>query len=175
MDSQGNSISFHITNHRQFGQNWDQIPWPSHVIYPGFICFQCRNTTWILDKFNTHTRNKVWAETFRETFNLDELINLHWKFEGRLDEFSRSFPLKSRSVSNTMEGRWYNCCCLLCAHSINSCNVSNFNPGFNIIKIPKSSLDFVIANSNKERNESEGDEITDDSTFRIKFEFLKGR
>ena len=27
--------------------NWHQIPWVFHVIYPGVICFLCKNMTWI--------------------------------------------------------------------------------------------------------------------------------
>ena len=39
MNFHWNSMSFHITNWRQFGPNPRQIPWPFHVIYSGFIYF----------------------------------------------------------------------------------------------------------------------------------------
>ena len=52
-DSDGNSMPFHTTNRRQFGQNPHRIPWQFHVIYSGFICFPCWIMTWILDKFKS--------------------------------------------------------------------------------------------------------------------------
>lgn len=50
VDSHGNSISFHITNRRQFGRNRHLFPWRVHVIYPAIICSPCRHMTWILNK-----------------------------------------------------------------------------------------------------------------------------
>ena len=49
MDSLGNSMSFHVTDRRQFGPNGYRIPWLFHVIYLGFICFpyaQTWNSIW---------------------------------------------------------------------------------------------------------------------------------
>ena len=61
--SHGNSMPFPITNRHKSqpsGPNPHQIPWLFHVIYPGFICFSCRNMTWILDKFKVQVMEFPW-------------------------------------------------------------------------------------------------------------------
>ena len=58
--------SFYIdTNRREFGQNWDQIPWPWNVIYPGFICSPCWKMTWILDKGKSWHLLRKWRDFHR--------------------------------------------------------------------------------------------------------------
>ena len=53
-----------ISRHKstEFGPDPHQIPWPFHVIYPGFICFPCWNMTWILDKFKSLTFHGICSE-----------------------------------------------------------------------------------------------------------------
>ena len=53
MDSHGSSMSFYVTNRRQFGPNPHQIPWLFHVIYTGFVCFLCIKMAWMLDKLKS--------------------------------------------------------------------------------------------------------------------------
>ena len=44
MNFYGNSMSFHVTNQRQFGPNPHQIPWLFPIVYPRFIFFHAQ--TW---------------------------------------------------------------------------------------------------------------------------------
>ena len=52
----GFSRKFHVISFHKLigvGPNWHLIPWPFHVMYPGFICCPCWDMTWILVKFRS--------------------------------------------------------------------------------------------------------------------------